>query len=1321
MEIRNGIIFFDTKAEFEAYVSDTNNVSITNYPVYIGDTKEIITHNVTYKDASEIDASQITSGKISIDRLPAGSLERCVVVANESARFALTTNDVQDGDTVKQSDTGVMYMVVDVNNLNSDAGYLTYTAVTDWESIANKPEFDYVKYSEQELTDEQKQIARENIGVPTKVSELENDKNYLESGSGDGTNLLADDGEYKAIKTVNGESLLGEGNIDVNHAIPVTYAELVELRNNGELIPGCTYLITNYKPVISSEASGKGFETYPASEYLYAIAVIANSNHTLSKQAKMLNQAGESYAIEYELDVNTVDHWWLKDSYPSHINGRPNSGVFLDRITTVDGKVLYLNRSSVQINALTYDIYISSDNFYALITGTALETGALMFRTNGSEITTNEYITIAAVEKVIIVNTGYTVSGGLTQVLAVRANAIVGSKADRLMWNDSTHEVSSVVANIEDITSVEHTDPNYSTGAVVWMRDENHNEARFDFKNIYQSNGFTREMLFESSQNCVITGPFDKYNHNWVKNSNNVLIDGGDANNIVNGNNITLRGSSSVILFNASNVTLDNCWSIMNSDWDYDTYGIVGKNSENIYFEGDVCYITLNNCFDCSFYGYVFNVSLDGCYGTSIDSTKRDYDHSIQIVNDYYSSFYEVGQLTTNNTIECNISNTYNTHIENCKYLTLDTYSDNWELVLHVENCDDAEITGTFYRSLNVKGLSQSFDLSTVPSNTENSSTVLTVAQDSNGEIQIYNEADLVNTGGGEHLIEVTYNELYDLKYSSQLIPGAKYCITDYECMLKSGTIKGKLGSRSMIVITAISNNQLSNDGILIPYQSKTRVNVSYYETGLSKEYIVIKAGNYEYFCKRFCSTDLDIPIVSMDGSAFLWESVTGKTIFATSTVNGTEGEIVTDLNGKTYTITVPAKTYYLWNDYQGNISGLSLNKDVVESDVIFKVRQSDLRIMQQVEVCETSEEQPVYNADNIYRIKYLFENEEALYPNLEGASLIHYVKTHCEWENGNEEIIYFMYNVDSFSSHKPCWNVWEDTLFIANESDEYVTELSVPYNLKAGEQYVLSSRDYDYTWPIGTVTILEDSQPLLQSNKGFIYEMEDIRGNQLPYDFVNSDIYDSESGSVSSNGILKYDGITNNKVIYNSLNDVDLPPISFESSNCQNNYIEPRNPYPIHFNYSSYNTITGSGDNITLSSSNFNVIQTNSNLELFYSHHNTIKASNNITVYNANNCQFNNNWNISSNSSYSLTDCYFGWNSNNITFNRSAYNVTINENVRNVIFNADARNVKVEVSDVTLESDMSKNKVIGHNSNNEVVVYNPADSSSDTILNSTF
>lgn len=77
-----------------------------------------------------LDASKITTGTISIDRLPAGALERLVVVADQAARYALTNAQVQLGDTVKQEDTGLMYYVTDVSKLNSAAGYAEYTAGT---------------------------------------------------------------------------------------------------------------------------------------------------------------------------------------------------------------------------------------------------------------------------------------------------------------------------------------------------------------------------------------------------------------------------------------------------------------------------------------------------------------------------------------------------------------------------------------------------------------------------------------------------------------------------------------------------------------------------------------------------------------------------------------------------------------------------------------------------------------------------------------------------------------------------------------------------------------------------------------------------------------------------------------------------------------------------------------------------------------------------------------------------------------------------------------------------------------------------------------
>lgn len=74
------------------------------------------------------DASKIASGTISIDRLPKAALERLVVVANDAARFALTTATAQSGDTVKVTSTGKMYLIKDESKLNSEDGYEPYTA-----------------------------------------------------------------------------------------------------------------------------------------------------------------------------------------------------------------------------------------------------------------------------------------------------------------------------------------------------------------------------------------------------------------------------------------------------------------------------------------------------------------------------------------------------------------------------------------------------------------------------------------------------------------------------------------------------------------------------------------------------------------------------------------------------------------------------------------------------------------------------------------------------------------------------------------------------------------------------------------------------------------------------------------------------------------------------------------------------------------------------------------------------------------------------------------------------------------------------------------
>ena len=82
----------------------------------------------------EIPASAIT-GIISPDNLPAGVVEKLVKVADDAERFALTTDEVQNWDTVLVMDTDLMYMVVDETKLDSEDGYEPYRAYMYWGGI----------------------------------------------------------------------------------------------------------------------------------------------------------------------------------------------------------------------------------------------------------------------------------------------------------------------------------------------------------------------------------------------------------------------------------------------------------------------------------------------------------------------------------------------------------------------------------------------------------------------------------------------------------------------------------------------------------------------------------------------------------------------------------------------------------------------------------------------------------------------------------------------------------------------------------------------------------------------------------------------------------------------------------------------------------------------------------------------------------------------------------------------------------------------------------------------------------------------------------
>lgn len=200
--------------------------------------------------SSNLDASKLTSGTVDIERLPQGALERLVKVANEAARYALTTAEVQLGDTVQQLDTGIMYVVTDTDHLDSAAGYTEYTAGTaasvPWSGVTGKPTFAAVATSgaysdltgtptiptvnDATLTIQQNGTTVDtftansssdktvNISVPTKTSDLNNDSGFITS---DTTKIpLAGSNQISGslIPSTDGTVNLGSPNYQWNNA-----------------------------------------------------------------------------------------------------------------------------------------------------------------------------------------------------------------------------------------------------------------------------------------------------------------------------------------------------------------------------------------------------------------------------------------------------------------------------------------------------------------------------------------------------------------------------------------------------------------------------------------------------------------------------------------------------------------------------------------------------------------------------------------------------------------------------------------------------------------------------------------------------------------------------------------------------------------------------------------------------------------------------------------------------------------------------------------------------------------------------------------------
>ena len=143
LEKLNGI-----DANANRYVHPTSGVAAGTYRSVTVDDNGHVTAGTNPTTLAEYGVTSVPAdlltGVIGIANIPHAALERCVVVANDEARFALTSEQAQTGDTVKVTETSKMYFIVDDTQLGTEAGYEEYkvgtAAAVEWSGVLNKPD-----------------------------------------------------------------------------------------------------------------------------------------------------------------------------------------------------------------------------------------------------------------------------------------------------------------------------------------------------------------------------------------------------------------------------------------------------------------------------------------------------------------------------------------------------------------------------------------------------------------------------------------------------------------------------------------------------------------------------------------------------------------------------------------------------------------------------------------------------------------------------------------------------------------------------------------------------------------------------------------------------------------------------------------------------------------------------------------------------------------------------------------------------------------------------------------------------------------------------
>ena len=338
-----------TESEIDSKVN-TINSSINNKA------DKTHTHSQYLTASSELNVGKL-KGVISLDNLPAGALERLVKVTNDTARFSLTTNDIQLGDTVKVESTKMMYIVKDITKLNSEDGYEQYTASmassVPWSGVTGKPSsytpsahtHDDRYYTESEINSKVNTI---NSSIDTKADKTHthDDRYYTESeidsklstkspligstslsklssnvtfGDGGAFSITQNDGSWwQRLRTVDNNDKTQKRLIyeESQGNSGSSYTELFSVDGNGNIYAGGTLLSKNghthddryyTESEMNTKLAGKSDTTHTHDNRYYTESEIDSKVNTINTSINNKSDKTHTHDDRYytESEINT--------------------------------------------------------------------------------------------------------------------------------------------------------------------------------------------------------------------------------------------------------------------------------------------------------------------------------------------------------------------------------------------------------------------------------------------------------------------------------------------------------------------------------------------------------------------------------------------------------------------------------------------------------------------------------------------------------------------------------------------------------------------------------------------------------------------------------------------------------------------------------------------------------------------------------------------------------------------------------------------------------------------------------------------------------